>query len=259
MGYVFDFKDAEAYDRWASKDGNQQTIDLENRVMMEMLRPVCGDRLLDIGCGTGASLAPFLGRGIQLTGVDPSPYMLDIAKEKFGHRVDLHRAHAEDLPFDDNAFEYASLCLSLEFADDPEKALAEACRVAKDGIFVGILNKYSVKAFQRRVKGMFVSTIYNHARFFSIDDIRGMFFSLLGDAPVKWQTTCHFPGWKNAWIDRLESSRWLKKSPFGAFAGILARPVPRFRTRPLELKVPATPVQAKSRPVSCAEKKAEGR
>lgn len=258
MGYVFDFKDAEAYAQWACRDGNQRIIDLENRVMMEMLRPVCGDRLLDIGCGTGASLAPFLGRGIQLTGVDPSPYMLDIAKKKFGNRVDLHRAHAEDLPFEDNAFEYAALCLCLEFADDPEKALAEACRVAKDGIFVGILNKYSVKAFQRRVKGVFVSTIYNKARFFSIGEIKEMFYSLLGNAPVRWQTTCHFPGWRNHWIDSLESFSLVKKSPFGAFAGIMALPVPRFRTKPLELKVPAAkPVQANSRPVSCAEKKAE--
>jgi ubiquinone/menaquinone biosynthesis C-methylase UbiE len=257
MGYIFDFKDAEAYDRWAGKDGNQQVIDLETRLMKEMLHPAYGDRLLDIGCGTGSSLMPFLNRGIQLTGVDPSPYMLDIAGKKFGHRVDLHRAHAEDLPFDDNAFEYASLCLSLEFADDPSKALAEACRVAKDGIFVGILNKYSVKAFQRRVKGVIVPTIYNHARFFSIGEITRLFYSLLGNVPVNWQTTCHFPEWKNQWIDRLESSRWVKKSPFGAFAGIMAQPVPRFRTQPLELKVPSKPVQASSRPVSCAEKKAE--
>ncbi|RJP84502.1 MAG: class I SAM-dependent methyltransferase [Desulfobacteraceae bacterium] len=255
MGYVFDFKDAEAYDRWACKSGNQQTIDLENRLMVEMLRPSYGDRLLDIGCGTGSSLLPFLGRGIQLTGVDPSPYMLDIAGKKFGNCVDLHRAPAENLPFDDNAFEYASLCLSLEFADDPKKALAEACRVAKDGIFIGILNKYSFKAFQRRMKGVFVHTIYNHARFFSIGEIRQLFFSLLGNAPVSWQTTCHFPGWNNQWIDRLEAPKFVKKSPFGAFAGILALPVPRFRTQPLELKVPAAkPVKANNRPVSCAEK-----
>ena len=261
MGYVFDFKDADAYDRWAAKNGNQQTIDFENRLMVEMLRPALGDRLLDIGCGAGASLLPFLGMGIQLTGVDPSPYMLDIAEKKFGHRVDLHRAHAEDLPFEDNAFEYAILCLSLEFADDPKQALAEACRVAKDGIFVGILNKYSLTAMERRMKGVFASTIYNHARFFSIGEIKRLFYSLLGDAPVSWQTTGHFPGWKNQWIERLETSKLIRKSPFGAFAGIMAQPVPRFRTLPLELKTPAAkPIPAGSQPVSCAEKawKCEG-
>lgn len=121
MGYIFDFNDAAAYDQWLSKDGNQRIVDLENRLLVEMLHPRFGERLLDIGCGGGASLMPFIGKGIQLTGVDPSPYMLDIARKKVGHRVDLHRAYAEDLPFEDNSFEFATLCLTLEFVDDPQR------------------------------------------------------------------------------------------------------------------------------------------
>ena len=258
MGYVFDFNDAVAYDQWLNKDGNQGIIDLENRLMVEMLHPRFGERLLDIGCGAGASLMPFLGKGIQLTGVDPSPYMLDIAKKKVGHRVDLHRAHAEDLPFEDNSFDYATLCLSLEFVDDPRKALGEACRVAKDGVFVGTLNKYALKAFQRRIRGVFKSTIYNRARFFSIGEIRYLFTSLLGDVPITWQTTCHFPGMTNLLIEKFEKSKFVRKSPFGAFAGIMALPMPRFRTQPLKLKSVAKAVASNSRPASCAEKKVKG-
>ena len=256
MGYVFDFNDAVAYDQWLNKDGNQRVIDLETRLMVEMLHPRFGERLLDIGCGAGASLMPFIGKGIQLTGVDPSPYMLDIAKKKVGHRVDLHRAHAEDLPFEDNSFEYATLCLSLEFADDPRKALAEACRVAKDGVFVGTLNKYAFKAFQRRIRGIFKSTVYNRARFFSIGEIKYLFTSLLGEVPITWQTTCHFLKISNSLIDRFENSGFARKSPFGAFAGIMAVPVPRLRTQPLKLKSAASKaVASNSQPVSCAEKK----
>jgi len=255
MGYVFDFNDAAAYDQWLNKDGNQRIIDLENRLLVEMLHPRFGERLLDIGCGAGASLMPFLGKGIQLTGVDPSPYMLDIARKRVGHQVDLHRAHAEDLPFEDNSFDYATLCLSLEFADDHKKTLEEACRVAKDGVFVGILNKYALKALQRRIRGIFKSTIYNRARFFSIGEIKYLFTSLLGDVPITWQTTCHFPGMTNPLIDRFEKSKFVRKSPFGAFAGIMALPVPRFRTQPLKLKSVAKAVASNSRPASCAEKK----
>jgi SAM-dependent methyltransferase len=258
MGYVFDFNDAAAYEAWMGKDGNQKTVELENRLMKEMLHPRFGERLLDIGCGAGASLMPFVGRGIQLTGVDPSPYMLDVAQKKIGHRVDFHRAFAEALPFDDNSFDYATLCLTLEFVDDPRKALEEACRVAKDGVFVGILNKYAIKALQRRIRGMFKKTIYNRARFFSIGDIRHLFFSLLGDVPMEWQTVCHFPGMQNQMVARFENSRFARKSPFGAFAGILALPVPRFQTRPLTLKsVSPNSVPSNSRPVSCIEKKGE--
>jgi len=260
MGYVFDFNDAVAYEQWLNKDGNQKIIDLENRLMVEMLHPRFGQRILDIGCGAGASLMPFIGKGIQLTGVDPSPYMLDIAKKKVGHRVDFHRAHAEELPFDDNSFDYAMLCLSLEFADDPRKALEEACRVAKDGVFVGTLNKYALKAFQRRIRGIFKTTVYNRARFFSINEIKYLFTALLGDVPVTWRTACHFPGITNQLIDNFEQSKFARKSPFGAFAGIMVQPVPRFRTTPLKLKsMSANSVPSNSRPVRCAEKKVESR
>jgi SAM-dependent methyltransferase len=121
MGYVFDFQDAVSDERWFQDSQNQAVVALQNRLMLDMIHPVFGQRLLDIGCGTGASLTPFLDLGIQLTAIDPSPYMLDVARDKFGHRVDLHWGHAEELPFDDNAFHWAVMCMSLEFCDDPGK------------------------------------------------------------------------------------------------------------------------------------------
>jgi hypothetical protein len=109
--------------------------------------------------------------------------------------------------------------------------------VAKDGVFVGILNKYAIISLQRRIKGIFQTTIYNRARFFSINEIKNLFYSLLGEVPVSWRTVCQFP-WisDNNFIYRIENSRIAQKSPFGAFAGIMALPVPRFRTSPLTLK-----------------------
>ena len=259
MGYVFDFNDSASYAQWLKADCNQQTIELECRLMTGMLHPLCGERLIDIGCGTGASLMAFLGKGIQLTGVDPSPYMLDVATKNLGHRVDLHRAYAEDLPFEDNSFDYASVCLTLEFVEDPQKALEEACRVAKDGVFIGILNKYAFKALQRRIKGIFTPTIYNHARFFSIGEIKYLIYKLIGDVPVSWKTTCQFPGIFHRFIYRIETSTLAQRSPFGAFAGIMVLPVPRFVAKPITLKsAAAKAVPSNRRPVSCAEKKIEG-
>jgi len=209
---------------------------LEHRLMTNMVQPFLSKRLLDIGCGAGASLMPFLGRGMLLTGLDPSVYMLDIARRRLGQRVDLHAGYAENLPFDDNAFHYAVLCLALEFTEDPEKAVAEACRVAKDGVFIGFMNKYAILSVYRRIGGRFQKTIYSHARFFSILEVRNLFYSLLGEVPVSWRTVCQFPGTPdNQLICRIENSRIAQKSPFGAFAGVMALPVPRFRTTPLTL------------------------
>ena len=107
MGYVFDFKDAIAYEQWLNKPANKATFDLETQLMHTLLQPMRGESILDIGCGTGACLKFLLDKELLVTGLDPSTYMLDIASRKVGSRVDLYRGYAEDLPFDDNSFNYS--------------------------------------------------------------------------------------------------------------------------------------------------------
>ena len=172
MGRVFDFKDALAYERWLKKPESKAAFELETRLMQTLLKPMRGESVLDIGCGTGACLRAFLEMDLKVTGLDPSTYMLDIAARNIGNRADLYQGHGEDLPFDDNSFNYASLFTTLEFVDNPQKTLEEACRVAKDRIFIGVLNRYAIKGIQRRVKGMFTETIFNHAQFFSVWELK---------------------------------------------------------------------------------------
>ena len=236
MGYIFDFNDAVAYERWFHDPRNRFTLDLQNRLMLDLFQPVRGETLLDIGCGTGASFLPFLNVGLQVTGLDPSPYMLDIAVKNFGNRVDLHRGFAEDLPFEDNSFTYACLVTTLEFVDDPPLAIEEACRVAKDRIFIGVLNRYALKGFQRRLKGIFTATIYNRARFFSVWELKGSIRAMLGNVPVAWRTVCQFPktaGWVASILERIERSGLVQRCPFGAYTGMVVILEPRFRTNPL--------------------------
>ncbi len=57
-----------------------------------------GDRLLDVGCGTGLSFIPMLDRGWHVTGCDISPEMLDLAKAKVGEAATLLTADMRDLP-----------------------------------------------------------------------------------------------------------------------------------------------------------------
>ncbi len=236
MGYVFDFKDAKAYQQWCEDPRNGFAADMQRRLILDMLRPVRGDSVIEIGCGTGRGLRPFIDQGLNVTGLDPSPYMLDIAKQNLGHRADLHRGRAEDLPFEDNSFNLACFMTTLEFVEDPVKALEEACRVAKDRIFVGVLNRYALKSIQRRIKGVFVSTIYNRARFFSVWELTKILKSILGDVPITWRTVCHLSETPGSFLGRVENYRVLQRCPFGAFAGLVVKPEPRFRTKPLGLK-----------------------
>jgi SAM-dependent methyltransferase len=57
-----------------------------------------GNRLLDVGCGTGKSFMPMLPRGWKITGCDVSPSMIGLAREKVGEAVRLEVADMLALP-----------------------------------------------------------------------------------------------------------------------------------------------------------------
>lgn len=240
MGHVFDFKDASEYDAWFDQAGNKYCLDLEIKLMLDLLQPDKGQRIIDIGCGTGNSLIPLLDMGLNLTGIDPSLYMLDLASKKLGSKVELQRAWAEDLPFEDNAFDSAVLFTSLEFTQRPAKAIEEACRVAKDTLILCVLNRHAPLNMVRRVKGFIVPNIYSNAQFFSIWELKQLLYSMLGHVPIKWRTTLQFPFVHNKAAQWLEDNRLVQKSFFGTLIGMRIKPVPKFRTTPLVLKIEKT-------------------
>ena len=237
MGYIFDFKDASTYDTWFDQDKNKYCLDLEIKLLQDLLSVKKGQRILDIGCGTGISLEPLLDKGSNLTGIDPSLYMLDIASKKLGNRVDLHRGSAEDLPFDDNEFDSAFFFTSLEFTDRPGKAIEEACRVAKDTLVICVLNRYAPINLFRRFKSFFVPSIYRHAHFFGIYELKQILHAILGKVPVKWRTTLQMPFVRGKLPFFIENLTIIQKSFFGTFIAMKIKPVPTFRTRPMALRI----------------------
>lgn len=101
----------------------------------QLLAAATGD-VLEIGGGTGANL-PFYGTGVQsLTVTEPEVPMLRRlerrAKEDAPHAMVL-RAPAEDLPFDDAAFDVAVSTLVLCGVTDQARALRQLRRVLRPG------------------------------------------------------------------------------------------------------------------------------
>ena len=85
-------------------------------------------RVLDVGCGTGNLVAALAERGVRAWGVDPSPEMLAVAREKDGRGAGFKEGRAEALPFKDGWFERALMWLVIHLVDRP-RAFAEAFRV----------------------------------------------------------------------------------------------------------------------------------
>lgn len=91
--------------------------------------------VLEIAVGTGRNL-PFYPHDIQLTGIDLSPAMLDIARDRaseLGHAVELLEADAHDLPFPDDAFDTVVCTFSLCNIPDERRAISEMHRVLRPG------------------------------------------------------------------------------------------------------------------------------
>jgi ubiquinone/menaquinone biosynthesis C-methylase UbiE len=104
-----------------------------NRRALELAPAGPGDRVLDVGCGTGAHLAGYRERGADCTGLDLSPAMLEVARRRLPG-ADLRIGDATDLPFDDGSFDLVLATLFLhELAPDARSmALTEMARVAAD-------------------------------------------------------------------------------------------------------------------------------
>lgn len=95
------------------------------------------DRVLDVGCGTGALTGALLARGVpEPAACDPSPAFVAASRARFPG-VDVRAARAESLPFPDASFDAALAELVLHFLDDPDAGVAEMVRVVRPGGRVG--------------------------------------------------------------------------------------------------------------------------
>src|SRR3954452_19860575 len=75
------------YERWLPK---LEALALEHGLE--------GNRLLDVGCGTGKSFAPMLARGYEVVACDISPSMVELARERFGETAEVFVADMRELP-----------------------------------------------------------------------------------------------------------------------------------------------------------------
>jgi ubiquinone/menaquinone biosynthesis C-methylase UbiE len=67
--------------------------------------PVDGMKMLDVGCGTGTALEPYVAAGCLCHGIDASEAMLDKARQRLGSSAELILGDAGALPYEDNSFD----------------------------------------------------------------------------------------------------------------------------------------------------------
>lgn len=114
---------------WAAIE-EQQLPTYEEGIRRAGIQP--GDRVLDVGCGTGVFLEAVSKLGARPHGLDASRALLRVARARVP-QAELRVGDAESLPFEDHSFDAVTGFNSFFFADDMVAALREAGRVAKPG------------------------------------------------------------------------------------------------------------------------------
>jgi SAM-dependent methyltransferase len=101
-------------------------------VVVDRAALVEGERVVDVGCGTGNAALLAAAHGARVTGVDPAPRLLEVAREQAAARgfdATFVLAEAAVLPLEDGAVDVVLSVFGVIFASDPAAAAAEITRV----------------------------------------------------------------------------------------------------------------------------------
>ena len=171
QGNSFD-KIAESYDMWFQTPIGACLDNQEKDAVDDALKGAGKGSLLDLGCGTGHWSRYFHYKGFEVIGVDNSEGMLKVAKQKSSREIYYQTGNMEKLDFEDETFDITSAITSLEFTDNPQKALDEMWRVTKPGgrIILGVLNKYSLFGLLRKSRKNI--NVFTNARFYGYVELK---------------------------------------------------------------------------------------
>lgn len=110
-----------------------------------------GDRILEVGCGTGY-LSRYLSRGrrnLSITGIDFDEHFIcraqELAQKEESTSISFLQANAKEIPFADNSFDRIVSHTFLTSTKEPERSLAEMHRVVKPGGTISSITPMSVK------------------------------------------------------------------------------------------------------------------
>jgi ubiquinone/menaquinone biosynthesis C-methylase UbiE len=140
-----------------------------------MLKP--GERLLDVGCGTGGVTIPAkkrIGQNGPVSGIDPSPEMIAVARkkaERSGLDIDFRIGVIESLPYADGSFDVVTSSLMMHHLpyDVQQKGLAEIYRVLKPGGRMLIAD--AMKPTNFFMKRLFNMLARHHGLKFDVEDL----------------------------------------------------------------------------------------
>ena len=168
----------EAYDKMATRYDTRWGRYLDATVGETLARidPRPGDRILDLGCGTGHLLEGLArdSRDLSLAGLDLSAGMLSQAQGRLPPSVELVQGRVSALPFASRSLDLVVSSSSLHFWRRPDAALREAVRILRpDGRLV--ISDWCRDFWIQKVRQLYIDRVDPaHHRTYTRKELRGM-------------------------------------------------------------------------------------
>jgi len=188
MTFEIDYHDYQKALHFEQRISKMPALQQLTRVLIDELDPQDGDRILDVGTGTGRvgmALANIVPRGL-IVGIDSGYGMLKVAKEKVSAsrigNLFLVRGEAETISFLPHVFDRACLMLSFHHFSDPEKAIKEIYQTLRTkGYLVSVdpVLKEAVQEEEKRLNQL-IEEAFQLAhgpqfRFFTTEELRVLY------------------------------------------------------------------------------------
>lgn len=146
------------------------------RVTIDKLQLQPEDIFLEVGCGGGILLDMVLQTVQRACGIDHSPDMVELARQKNAQalserRAEIVQGNVQALPWDDNYFTCAAGVEMFGFIEDPAQALGELYRVLKPGGRLLFVTATEPKSALSRVMA---SPWLRHLRFHSMEELASL-------------------------------------------------------------------------------------
>jgi len=180
---------ARGYDAWFNTPAGALTDELETRLILRLAQPHTGEKALDVGTGTGHFACLLHELGLDVTAIDASPAMYEVASEK-NKDISWHLGAAEQLPFQDESFDLVTCITAVEFMANAQMAIDEMLRVLNPGgrLVLGVLNSHSSWATARDADAAQNETPFTHAHYYSAAEL----VALLPTCTTLWNSSVFY-------------------------------------------------------------------